>query len=363
MARKRHEEHRNHEAWAIPYGDLLTLLLAFFVVMYSISSVNEGKYRVLSDALSEAFGGPPKSMTPIQIGENNQRGTGEPDTIRLKDAKAIPQSVGGTMRDLQNPTVFPGPRKTEVPSQQLHESGATGYAARQAAAQQLQRMGDEIQKAMGDLITRKMVIVKRTDTSLEVQIRTDILYTSGSSSLSESARPVLNQLAGILKKFDNPMRIEGHTDNVPIHTAAFPSNWELSAARAASVVHLFMDQGVDGKRMSVAGFAQYRPSGGNETPEGRNQNRRVTVMVLMPEGMDLPSGLVADGGNSAGADPVAASATPADADSPAAAPVPVANVPAGAADAMAAAPVSDGTSTDAAGKSSPLMPVPLAGAP
>ncbi|AXQ28209.1 flagellar motor protein MotD [Solimonas sp. K1W22B-7] len=268
MARKhKHEEHLNHEAWAIPYGDLVTLLLALFVVMYAVSSVNEGKYRVLADAMSEAFGGPPRSMKPIQMG-TQQRGEDQTQQIRLMQPRGTEKktSVGGEDPALQNRFV--------------HPPVVSGGAGEKQAREHLQRMAEAVEQALGDLISRDLVVVKRTDFWLEIEIRTDILFSSGSASVAETAWPVMSRLASILRPFDNTLRIEGHTDNVPISTATFPSNWELSAARAASVVHLFMREGVDPGRMTVAGFGEYHPAGDNATNEGRNHNRRVVIVVL-----------------------------------------------------------------------------------
>jgi chemotaxis protein MotB len=134
------------------------------------------------------------------------------------------------------------------------------------------------------------VVVRKTELKLEIEIRTDILFASGSAQIDDRAQTVLAQLANILQPFPNALLIEGHTDNVPIHTAAFTSNWELSAARAASVVHLFMEQGVDPKRMSVEGFGEFRPSADNNTAEGRNHNRRVVVVVMAEPGQPVPVG-------------------------------------------------------------------------
>src|SRR5512140_783565 len=103
MARRKHEEHANHEAWAIPYGDLITLLLAFFVVMYAVSSVNEGKYRVLSDALSQAFGGPPRSIKPVQVGRITKAGAEAERSSSLIKMGRPDQTIGGSARDLKNP--------------------------------------------------------------------------------------------------------------------------------------------------------------------------------------------------------------------------------------------------------------------
>jgi chemotaxis protein MotB len=119
-----------------------------------------------------------------------------------------------------------------------------------------------------------MVIVRRHSTWVEVEIRTDILFASGVAKLSPGAVAPLTILADTLAKYPNPVRVEGHTDNRPISTATFPSNWELSAARAASVVHLFARAGVEPARLTVIGLGEFRPSQSNATIEGRNANRR-----------------------------------------------------------------------------------------
>ncbi len=253
MARKRgHEEHANHEAWAIPYGDLVTLLLALFVVLYSMSSVNEGKYRVLSDSLNEAFGGKPRAAQPIQIGDQPPRGT-KPTLIK------------------------PLPKMTTPPLKVL--SG--GKPA--APAGELQLMADQVHKAMADLIDKNLIRVRRTELALEIEIGTDILFASGVADVSTAARPVLARLAAILEPFPNSIRVEGHTDDLPIATVAYPSNWQLSSARAASVVALFMGQGIAPVRMSVAGFGEYRPLASNDSADGRNRNRRVLIVIPRTE--------------------------------------------------------------------------------
>jgi chemotaxis protein MotB len=272
MARRpRHEDHVNHEAWAIPYGDLMTLLLAFFVVMYAVSSLNEGKYRVLADSLSQAFGGPPKSLKPVQFGDKPEKGVVSDamfNTVSLRGFESEQRQMQTPSRDGQ----YGG-------SNPLRKAGDAGkLAAQQQAA--LKKMSDAIEQAMQGLIEQQMISVRRTEQWLEIEIRTDILFGSGVARVAPHALPVLRRLAGILQPFDNAVRIEGHTDNVPITTAAFPSNWELSAARAASVVHLFMESGVEPTRMTVAGLGEYRPVAGNDDAEGRNRNRRVVVVVL-----------------------------------------------------------------------------------
>lgn len=278
MARKvKHEEHANHEAWAIPYGDLVTLLLALFVVMYAVSSVNEGKFRVLSDALSVAFGGPPRSLRPVQFGPNKSRGSDNDQKMSVLPTPAINQTLGGVMRDMHNPRTLPGSLNTLIPQHQNNLSGNTGYKAGQ---KNLRQIAKEVQASMSELIKQGMIVIRPGETWLEVEIKTDILFTSGSADVSAAAQPVLQRLVEILKPFPNVIRIEGHTDNVPINTRVFPSNWELSAARSASVVHLFMQQGLEPTRMSVEGLGEYRPVADNDSVEGRNRNRRVVLVIL-----------------------------------------------------------------------------------
>ena len=256
--RHKHEEHQNHEAWAIPYGDLITLLLAFFVVMYAVSSLNEGKYRVLSDALAAAFRGPPRSPEPVQL-----------------DNK--PSGRGGRQQYPGSPVRSPF---------HTRDSGAGTKPAEPIGSEggdlELQRIAREVEAALSELVAKNMVVVRQHRQWLEIEIRTDILFASGSAQVASDARPVLDRVAAILAGLPNPIRVEGHTDDVPIRTVAYPSNWELSAARAASVVHLFMTRGVEPARMEISGFGEYRPKASNDTPAGRDQNRRVIIIVLDP---------------------------------------------------------------------------------
>lgn len=267
MARKKkHEEHVNAEAWAIPYGDLVTLLFALFTVMYAVSSVNEGKFRVLSDSMIAAFHGAPKSMQPVNIGDKQPgKGGDKPlvgvtPTALMKIKGDKPSTPGGDLTP-RDPLIAKGFEHEDLP-------GA------------LIRMERQVQNAMQALIDAKMVTVKRENMWLEIEINADILFPSGAGDFSTDAEPVLDKLAEVLKPFSNPIRVEGHTDNRPIRTAAFPSNWELSAARAASVVHEFTKVGIDPMRLEIVGFGEFHPRQTNDSVEGRNANRRVAVLVL-----------------------------------------------------------------------------------
>ncbi len=287
MARKhKHEEHGNHEAWAIPYGDLVTLLLAFFVVMYAVSSVNEGKYRVLSDSLAAAFAGAPKTMQPIQIGEKQvgsgadikvslvQQGMleGQPRSLLVKPPLAIGKDPGSGAQT--------GPRPGTEDERTLGSAGSM---------QELLSVADDVEEAMSELIKDNLIVVRRHRDWVEVEIRTDILFPSGSATLSAQAQIIIRQLAATLGPRKNPIRVEGHTDDLPIKTTLYPSNWELSAARAGSVVHLLTESGIDPSRLVVIGLGEYRPRESNTTIEGRNANRRV-VLVIMGTESGAPEG-------------------------------------------------------------------------
>jgi chemotaxis protein MotB len=314
--RKKHEEeHENHERWAIPYGDLLTLLLAFFVVMYSISSVNAGKYRVLSDSLYAAFRGEPRTLEPIEVGHKR---VGSGADIRMSIVQQA--MMKGQPRSLLAPV--PLAFSTPMPNEPYHEDmpppgnengvrAATGpanpadvarAAQARAAAVMLTKVADDVVKAMAGLVKRNLVVVRRKQSWIEVEIRTDILFPSGSARLAPSAIDIIHRLAAVLARFPNPIRVEGFTDDVPIRTVQFYSNWELSAARAGSVVHVLADRGVARDRLAVVGFGDQRPVASNTTADGRNANRRVTVVILStapgtssdPAG--LPNSSLADNG-------------------------------------------------------------------
>jgi chemotaxis protein MotB len=278
MAREqKHEEHQNHEAWAIPYADLITLLLAFFVVMYAISSVNEGKYRVLSDAMVSAFNGAPSAKSAALPVPKDAGGRGG------ASAGAINLPVTGTPpHSALQPQASNSAQDATNPAHGDLTAVANAEQAQRAAAA-LQQVAQGVEHAMHDLIAKNLVAVRRGDSSVEVEIRTDILFPSGSATLAPGAIDILTRLAESLRSVPNPIRVEGHTDDRPISTRAFPSNWELSAARASSVVHLFSSRDIVPSRLAVIGLGEYRPVKSNTTSEGRNANRRVVIVILSPD--------------------------------------------------------------------------------
>lgn len=245
--RKREEDDAtNHERWLVSYADFITLLFAFFVVMYAISSVNEGKYRVLSDSLNSVFA----------------------DPSHLD--RRLPALASPPPESMANPIKIPVPLPQPSPSP----------IASDDAPHALNTLQKQLDITLEPYMSDGLVEVARVGDQLQVQIKSKLLFKSGSSDLSRDALAALRDLARILTPVPNPVKVEGHTDDVPISTDQFPSNWELSAARAASVVHFFSRLGIAAERLSAVGFGEFRPIASNATDDGKARNRRVTVMVL-----------------------------------------------------------------------------------
>ena len=235
MRRRRHaEEHENHERWLVSYADFITLLFAFFVVMYSISSINEGKYKVISQAL--------RSMKPIPIGDERPLSV-RPAEPLVKDSEQTEAGLAATSSD---------PLKT---------------------------ISDDVRDAFGDLISSDQMTVRGNELWIEIELNSSLLFGSGDAMPSDKAFAIIEKVAGILKPFANPVHVEGFTDNLPIRTAQYPTNWELSSARAASIVRLLAMEGVDPARMASVGYGEYQPVASNDTAEGRARNRRVVLVI------------------------------------------------------------------------------------
>jgi chemotaxis protein MotB len=242
MARRRPpEEHENHERWLVSYADFITLLFAFFVVMYSISSVNEGKYKVLSQALVGVFNDPERSVKPIPIGEER------------------PQSV--------------------KPAEPLVIESEQTEAAIGQAADPLKTIADNVRDAFGDLIKSDQLTVRGNELWIEIELKSSLLFGSGDAMPSDMAFSIIEKVAKILKPFDNPVHIEGFTDNQPIRTAQYPTNWELSTSRAASIVRMMATEGIDPRRMAAVGYGEFQPVASNDTADGRGRNRRVVLVI------------------------------------------------------------------------------------
>ena len=242
------EEHENLERWLVSYADFITLLFAFFVVMYAISSLNEGKYRVMSDSLVSAFREAPKSEKLIELATRN------------------PEMLPGSGKPIGKMLQQPRPDTT--------------VAEREQAAERMKKVAKNVLDVMQPLVREGRVRVTQSPRGVTVEISASVLFKSGEAVLQAQSMDTLAAVARVLSQVDNPVQVEGHTDNVPINSLAFPSNWELSSSRAGSVVRLFTEQGVPAARMVAIGYADNRPVDTNTTTEGRSRNRRVNVLIL-----------------------------------------------------------------------------------
>lgn len=261
MPRKKYEEEpENHDRWLVSYADFITLLFAFFVVMYAISSVDERKYRVLADSLGNAFGKGPVNA-PV---------------IREKPPPGLP------MLPLRSPS--------------LHKQRAAEAAVRRER-ETMTAIARSLLKALAPLVSEGKVRVTQTTRGVSVEINASVLFAPGEAKLSAQSDQALTAVAQVLKDDFHAIQVEGHTDNIPISNAAFPSNWELSAVRASSVVRLFLENGIAESRLVAVGHGSNQPVGSNDTAEGRLRNRRVQLMILsgLPEEItEVPVDMAAD---------------------------------------------------------------------
>ena len=241
------ESGAHHQRWIISYADFITLLFAFFVVMYSISQVNASKYRVFSDSLKQTFA--VDEHTP----KNNDN--------RIN---AIRDSAGNAILDGKS-GVLDGGKTLDI--QKLENELRN-------ISEQLSVMQDNIQ-------------LSGNEERVEINLNANILFAVGDAEPSYAAEVIFEEIATQLKNSDSSIDVEGYTDNQPIRTSRYPSNWQLASARAASIVQLLQGFGIAPERLSAIGYGEFRPVAGNDTPEGRAKNRRV-VLVLHRESHKRP---------------------------------------------------------------------------
>jgi len=255
MARRRKRQlanTNNHDRWLVSYADFITLLFAFFVVMYAISSVNEGKYKTLSESLGEAF-------------SNNGQYVKEIDPIQIGTVPTVIQPI-----PLENPATKDVDERRELSDEILKER------------KHLSQVSDQFEQVLAPFIDGNLVAVKKNDYWIELEMNSEMLFLSGETELSKTAIPVLKKIAEVINPLPNMIHVEGYTDNVPIDNIKFRSNWDLSSARATSVVHELVKESINPLRLSAIGYGEFHPIADNKTEVGRFQNRRV-VLVLMSQ--------------------------------------------------------------------------------
>ena len=258
MSRRRHTRgHANHERWLVSYADFITLLFAFFVVLYASSQVDKRKVGKLALAIQIAFqemGVFPASTTQVPLNIN------EPMPF------STVQAIENVKRNSELGRVASQP---------------TDSLAASSEDTDLATIRSELEDALHNQIALREVSLHNETDGLVISLREFGFFDSGSAKIKPEARPALDRIASILAIRTCKLRIEGHTDNIPIHTVQMASNWELSTARATELVRiLIQDDGFSPDRLSAAGYAAYHPIASNLTPQGRAQNRRVDIVIL-----------------------------------------------------------------------------------
>jgi chemotaxis protein MotB len=255
--KKRHPAHANHERWLVSYADFITLLFAFFVVLYASSQVDKRKVGRLALAIQVAF----QEMGVFQA-SNTEAPIDVTDPMPFSTVQAVEnrERTAGLAQIASRPDGSP---TTGV------ENG------------DLAQLQAELQKTLSAEIKRKEIALHREPDGLVISLREVGFFESGSARMKSASQAAFDRIANLLRPRGYRLRIEGHTDNVPIHTSQFPSNWELSTSRSTEIVRLLIVRdGFAPNRMSAAGYAEYHPVAPNLTAEGRGMNRRVDIVIL-----------------------------------------------------------------------------------
>jgi chemotaxis protein MotB len=257
--RRRHGgAHEDEERWLLTYADMITLLMALFMVLFSISAVNKAKLQSLQQSLQDAFSG---QILPGGTAIRDEGGGSQ--TQQVSSAPTIP-----AIQPLIGPQTSPSGQQTPSPGVQQQQS-----------FQHLKQEIDRWSQSHGLASEVETVIQQR---GLVIRLLTDkVLFDSGQAELKPQAQPILGRVAELLRtETHNPIAVEGHTDDVPITGSVYPTNWELSTARASRVVRFLVGAGVGAGRLSAAGYADLHPIATNATPDGRSHNRRVEIVLL-----------------------------------------------------------------------------------
>lgn len=252
MARKKHESHENHERWLVSYADFITLLFAFFVVMFATSQTDKTKAQAVADSVKKALEGQSfTSMVKVILG----------GTIDTKGQGNAQKNGPGGQRKVA---------RTESPKGQVVE---------------LLPSFELLSKELDQEIKSGKLQISMGARGITISFMQAALFPSGEDEISPEFYPTIQKIVGAMKQVPNPVRTEGHTDSVPIHNMRFRSNWELSAARSIALVELFSKMGVPHERLSIAGYADTAPLDSNDTEEGRQKNRRVDIVILNETGI------------------------------------------------------------------------------
>ena len=278
--RRKHGEKDNEERWLLTYADMITLLMALFMVLFSISSVNVSKYKSLQESLKAAFSGSilPGGKALTQSGAQAEQAKAAQDTA-IPSIVAINPTVANQNSSSSSSSTSPAQSMTAASASEQAKTLIAAAKIEQEQLQQLKAQLDRYLKAHGLQNQVQTTISRR---GLVVRVLTDkVLFDSGQATLKPAGLPLLGEVANLLDVATNhQIAVEGHTDSVPISSAQYPSNWELSTARATTVVRYFISRSVDASRLTASGYADLHPLASNATDRGRQLNRRVEIVLL-----------------------------------------------------------------------------------
>lgn len=261
------------ERWLISYADMITLLLVLFIILYSTAQQDLAKFEALSQSLSEGFGASTPNMAPV----DNENTGGAGDNVILD------KSTGG-----DSPLEMYAKAQSPIQIFQFAKMMQDDSELRKELDKIVDEALEKAERQLGDGELEGGLTVTHSERGIVIEIHPDqILFDPGSAQLKPAFREVLKVLAVQFARLPNKIEVQGHTDGLPISTAAYPSNWELSAARAGAVIRHFQNLGLDPERLSAAGYADTRPLGDNSTREGRARNRRVEIVILRDQGEEL----------------------------------------------------------------------------
>jgi chemotaxis protein MotB len=268
MLRRRSSTRDNHERWLVSYADFITLLFAFFVVMYATAQKDKTKQKIVSESVRNA----------IEHGQLTSAITG------ILNHNRVPPAGKGDTREKAPPPELPGTPGQYLPKLDLPPTPPPKTP--NATQADLVRSYAKLQQGLDVELKTGKVTVQLDRRGLVISLREAAFFASGDDAISPSGYQIIEKIAQVVTTLPNPLRLEGHTDSVPIHNSRFRSNWELSAARSIAMLELLRERyRFPTARMSVAGFAENAPTDTNDTNEGRAHNRRVDVVVLSAEAM------------------------------------------------------------------------------
>ena len=262
MIRRKKNNHESHgsglDRWMVSWADFLTLLFAFFVALYATSLTQKQAIDIMAESIMRALKiATPSIISPLRLTE-------PPPPVPYQAPVEVPVLPESLFPEIGFMPKEPQPGSPE---------GITDPIVR------------DLEGALAPLIEQGLVEIRRSDYWVEVELKDKVLFPSGKATIDHDGGGLLANIAHIFAPFPYPIRVEGHTDNVPIHNAVYPSNWELAAGRSAAVVRIFEEKGIDPKRLEVVGYGEHHPVADNDTPEGRAKNRRIAIVMV--NGPDL----------------------------------------------------------------------------